>query len=55
CLARKASAPSRIGIDEKSYGKGHRYMTLVFNHDNPGVDFIALAGGRSPWINITEA
>ena len=41
-LARKSSTPSRIGIDEKSYGRGHRYMTLVFNHDNPGVDFIAL-------------
>ncbi len=41
-LARKSSTPSRIGIDEKSYGKGHRYMTLVFNHDNLGVDFIVL-------------
>ncbi len=39
-LARKSSTPSRIGIDEKSYGKGHRYMTLVFNHDNPEVDFV---------------
>lgn len=41
-LARKSSAPSRIGIDEKSYGHGHRYMTLIFKHDNPGVGFIAL-------------
>ena len=41
-LARKSSTPSRIGIDEKSYGRGHRYLTLVFNHDNLGVDFLTL-------------
>lgn len=40
-LARKVSHPSRVGIDEKSYGKGHRYLTLIYNHDSPAVDFIA--------------
>lgn len=40
-LARKASHPSRIGVDEKSYGKGHRYLTLVYNHDSPAVDFVS--------------
>lgn len=39
-LSRKSSAPSRIGVDEKSYGRGHKYMTVVFSHDFPGVDFV---------------
>ncbi|WP_162009529.1 transposase [Thermoplasma volcanium] len=41
-LARKSSHPSRIGIDEKYYGKHHRYITLVFNHDDHSVEFISL-------------
>ena len=40
-LARKVSHHSRVGIDEKSYGKGHRYLTLIYNHDSTAVDFIA--------------
>ena len=39
-LSRKSSSPGSIGIDEKSYGRGHRYMTIVFNHDFPCVDFV---------------
>ena len=39
-LARKTSTPARIGVDEKSYGKHHRYMTIVYNLDKPGVDHI---------------
>lgn len=29
-LSRKSSAPSRIGVDEKPYERGHKYMTLVW-------------------------
>ena len=39
-LARKSYTPKIIGIDEKSYGKHHRYMTVVYNLDNPGVDHV---------------
>ena len=39
-IARKSSVPERIGIDEKSYGKYHRYMTLVYNLDDPAVEDI---------------
>ena len=41
-IARKTSSPKRIGIDEKSYGKYHRYMTIVYDIDNPSVDNIEL-------------
>jgi transposase len=39
-LARKTSVPGRIGIDEKSYGKHHHYITIVYDLDHPGVDHI---------------
>lgn len=38
---RKISHPSVIGIDEKSYRKGHKYITLVYDMINSGVDYIA--------------
>ena len=38
---RKIGHPSIIGIDEKSYRKGHRYITLVYDMKNSGVEFIA--------------
>lgn len=46
---RGALAPVRIGIDEVSYRKGHRYLTVVVDHDtglliyaSPGKDGAAL-------------
>ncbi len=38
---RKKDHPSIIGIDEKSYRKGHKYITLVYDMVNNGVDYIA--------------
>lgn len=31
----------RIGIDETSYRKGHKYMTVVVNHDTGKVVWVA--------------
>lgn len=46
----------RIGIDETSYKKGHRYMTVVVDHDSGCVVWCAKGHGRptrsarsSPW------
>lgn len=39
--ARKAPAPlRRIGIDEKAFKKGHHYLTLVVNAEEPRVEYI---------------
>jgi transposase len=32
--------PERIGVDEKSFAKGHRYETLVYNMDTATVDYV---------------
>jgi len=32
--------PKRIGVDEKSFGKGQRYETLVYDIDRRAVDFV---------------
>ena len=40
-LARKTPNPEMIGIDEKSYGKGHDYVTIVYNLKEPGVEYIS--------------
>ncbi|MHB1708013.1 MAG: hypothetical protein ACYCT2_00850 [Thermoplasmataceae archaeon] len=45
-IARKKSTPIGSGIDEKSYGKHHRYMTIVYNLDRPGVEHIEFDGKR---------
>jgi transposase len=40
-FARKnKTIPERIGIDEKSVGKGHRYETLVYDLDRGTVEFV---------------
>ena len=39
--SRKSGHPSVIGIDEKSYRRGHKYITLVYDTVNNGVDYIA--------------
>lgn len=38
---RKKGHPSIIGIDEKSYRKGHKYITLVYDMNGNGVEYIA--------------
>ena len=40
-IERKSGNPSIIGIDEKSYRKGHRYITLVYDMMNNGVEYIS--------------
>ncbi|EQD56198.1 Transposase, IS204/IS1001/IS1096/IS1165, partial [mine drainage metagenome] len=30
-----------IGIDEKSFGKHHDYVTIVYNLKEPGVEFVS--------------
>ena len=32
--------PSRIGVDEKSFAKGHKYETLVYDIDGKTVEFV---------------
>jgi len=32
--------PKRIGVDEKSFAKGHRYETLVYNIDQGTVEYV---------------
>ncbi len=36
----------RIGVDEKSWRKGHRYVTVVFDHDRRRVAFMTEGGGE---------
>ena len=38
---RKSGHPSIIGIAEKSYRKGHKYITLVYDMINNGVEYIS--------------
>jgi transposase len=41
-LARKqATAIARIGVDEKAFRKGHRYLTIVNDVDRGTVEFVA--------------
>lgn len=37
----------RIGIDETSYKKGHKYMTVVINHDTNAVIWCAKGHGKT--------
>lgn len=39
--AKVQTIPRRIGVDEKSAAKGHRYLTLVCNLDEGNVEYIA--------------
>lgn len=40
-LSRKTWSPEIIGVDEKSYGKNHDYVTLVYNLGDPGVEYVS--------------
>ena len=33
--------PTRLGVDEKSFAKGHKYETLVYDIDNGTVEYVA--------------
>ena len=46
-LARKTSNPEVIGIDEKSYGKHHNYVTIVYNLIKPGVEYVSFGRKKS--------
>jgi transposase len=39
----------RIGIDEISYKQGHRYLTVVVNHDSGRLVWAAKGTTRTPW------
>ena len=40
-MGRKPKAiPARIGVDEKSFAKGHKYETLVYNLDRGIVEYV---------------
>lgn len=39
--SRMKGHPTVIGIDEKSHRKGHKYITLVYDMDNNGVEYIS--------------
>ena len=40
-MERKIGNSLIIGIDEKSYRKGHKYITLVYDMINNGVEYIS--------------
>lgn len=44
----------RIGIDETSYRKGHKYMTVVVNHDNGKVVWVAQGHGKEVLTKFFE-
>lgn len=44
----------RIGIDETSYRKGHKYMTVVVNHDTGNVIWVAQGHGKEVLTKFFE-
>ena len=40
-MERKIGNPSIISIDTKSYKKGHKYITLIYDMINNGVEYIS--------------
>ena len=45
--ARRLDGLKRIGIDETSYKKGHKYITVIVNHDTNTVVWAAPGHGKS--------
>jgi transposase len=43
---KKHRIPSRIGVDEKSIAKGHKYETLVYDNDAGTVEFVCDDRGK---------
>ena len=46
CPESRFDGLEKIGIDETSYRKGHKYMTVVVNHDTGKVVWVAPGHGR---------
>ena len=44
----------RIGVDETSYKKGHKYMTVVINHDTGAVVWCAKGYGEKVFARFFE-
>jgi transposase len=44
----------RIGVDEFSYRKGHRYMTLVADHDTGRVVWADEGRGKTPFLKFFD-
>lgn len=44
--ARRLNGLVNIGIDETSYRKGHKYITIVVNHDTNTVVWVADGHGK---------
>ena len=44
----------RIGVDETSYRKGHRYMTVVVDHDSGFVIWVHLGHGKKIFSEFLE-
>ncbi len=57
-MERKRGRPSVIGVDEKSYRKGHKYITLIYDMDRNGVDYISFDRKKKSldeyYITLTE-
>lgn len=45
--SRRLDGLARIGIDETSYRKGHKYITVIVNHDTNTVVWVADGHGKS--------
>ena len=55
-LARnQATAIARIGIDEKAFRKGHRYLTIVNDVDRGTVEFVAEGREKAPLATFCES
>ena len=50
----RTSGLVRIGVDETSYKKGHRYMTVVVNHDTGAVVWCHAGHGRKVFDAFLE-
>lgn len=46
-ISKRLNGLKRIGIDETSYSKGHKYITTVVNHDTNTVVWVAPNHGKS--------
>lgn len=44
----------RIGIDETSYKKGHKYLTVIVNHDNNSVCWVSDRHGKEVLTSFFE-
>lgn len=52
--ASRLSGLKRIGIDETSYSKGHKYITTVINHDTNTVVWVSKGHGKAVLENFFQ-